>query len=213
MQAITGAKVSNWSLQPDGETWAEYELRCNRGRSAAEGGGVSCYKKLVGGVESTVGSKGLFQRIVGWHESNCIVAASLASSSRLPAAPISSRPPAATHRPYAVIGVVQSSGHQIVRLRNVWGEFEWEGDWSYWRDPSGGSFLLRRILDRRRLPSFLGSGRERGREHPPSQGAAKTEGSAVAHLRLRRRRELRGAGANLQLRAVTASALKYRLYQ
>ena len=126
LQALTGDKVSNWRLEKGG-SWGEYEIRYNGSLSE-----IAFYKRLLpgGGHSTTSGSSEFFEKLEQWDREECVLAASTSGHDTTSAGATTSTHGLVAGHAYAVTTVKKVGSHRMLRLRNPWGQFEWDGDWS-----------------------------------------------------------------------------------
>jgi|EP01047_Picozoa_sp_COSAG01_P023578 hypothetical protein len=132
LQTLTGDVVSNWSRETNGR-WGEYEIRYKEG---GKGGvqDIGFYKVLSnadkqGGrrLPHTVSGDEFFDQLARWDSEECVIAASTSGTDEGEA---TAQHGLVKGHAYAVVTVIHCGKYQMLRLRNPWGKFEWDGDWS-----------------------------------------------------------------------------------
>jgi hypothetical protein len=125
LQALTGDEVSNWRLEKGG-SWGEYEIRYKDSLSE-----INFYKRIIDGKHSTTsGSAEFFEKLEQWDSEECVLAASTSGHDTTQEGDTTSTHGLVAGHAYALTTVKKVGSHRMLRLRNPWGQFEWDGDWS-----------------------------------------------------------------------------------
>lgn len=125
-QALTGcSNQTSYSRDPDEDTWQKYALNVEKQKEAMSTDRRAC--PMYGHGEK-FSSDQVWKILVDSDKRNFLMAASIDPSGN--SREHKRQNGLVEGHAYSLISAVESGGYRFLKLRNPWGEHEWNGDWS-----------------------------------------------------------------------------------
>mmetsp|Transcript_19063 Transcript_19063/g.50114 ORF Transcript_19063/g.50114 Transcript_19063/m.50114 type:complete len:422 (+) Transcript_19063:515-1780(+) len=123
LEAMSGCAVESFCTIDNDGTWTMLELR----HKPEPGNKRKC---SMGVTEMKKKSDEMYGMIKSYHAKGCVMGAGSKGKDETLTEGRGKEGGIVPGHAYTIVNVYESFGHKLIKLRNPWGTFEWDGDWS-----------------------------------------------------------------------------------